>query len=75
MNYELADVHAQFMQDADTSDSESAGNTQLIEFEAVYVPNGGHFYRISTERWAFEDEAELVALFRKFKAMLKQGAK
>ena len=70
-NPQLSDVSVMFMQDPDTSDGESIG-CQDIEFTAVDTGDG-FFYRIKTERWAFDDEKELVALFRRFKKMLKAG--
>jgi len=71
----LTDVKAEFMQDADTSDGDSAGNLQCIEFEAVYVAGSNEdlFYRIATERWAFDDEKGLVDMFRRFVRIIKAG--
>jgi hypothetical protein len=66
----IGDLRVTFTQEPDTCDGESIGG-QDIEIEAV-DSGAGHFFRIKTERWAFDDEKELVALIQRVKKMLER---
>lgn len=65
---EILDLTVEFQQEADTCD-ESEFSMREIEIQAVWMGDG-HFFRIKTERWAFDDEKELGALVRRVKKML-----
>lgn len=55
---EVMSAKLTFSQDGDSAGGESH---QFLEMESVDA-GGGHFFVISTERWAFDSPAELVAL-------------
>ena len=64
----IADLTVMFMQEPDTSDGESIA-CQDIEISVV-DSGAGHFFRIKTERWAFDDAKELTALVKRVQKML-----
>lgn len=65
-------IKATFAQDEDTSTSRSGFEEQQIEIETVHIAGGDHvdgnperYWCIMTERWAFSNVDELVALLKK----------
>ena len=66
----IADLTVMFTQEPDTADGESVAY-QDIEISAI-DSGAGHFFRIKTERWAFDDPQELVALIERVKKMLER---
>ena len=65
-------VKMTFVQDEDTATTRDDFEEQQIEIEIVYIPGGDHadgnpkrYWCIKTERWAFSDLNELVALLKK----------
>ncbi len=60
-------LEIEYRQDSDCMQSDSFGQTLIVKTETDGVLPG-HYFIIETERWAFDEIDELIAILKDFKS-------
>lgn len=60
-------LEIEYRQDSDCMQSDNFGQTLTVKTETDSVLSG-HYFIIETERWAFDEIDELIAILKDFKS-------